>query len=128
MYYLYVDESGDHDDYFGPNGDVTSNRTKYFTLGGIIFDERSKSDFEFYHSYLIDKYFSGFELPTNFKIHYHELRYKKHFPYNQIVDKCEFLKDLCFELEISLFKFQSFTKFGLAICVKLEIAKNKFWI
>lgn len=76
MKYLYVDESGDLGDYVSPGGYVNSKSSKYFTLGGIVVDEKTKADFETKTKNLIQKHFGGITLPSNFKLHYRPLRQK----------------------------------------------------
>jgi hypothetical protein len=96
LYYLYIDESGDHDNYIDLDGGAIGDKSKYFTLGGIIVNEYEKNDFETAHQYLMRKYFKNIQLPENFKIHYHELRYNWP-PYDKIQPNNKALADDIFK-------------------------------
>lgn len=86
MYRLYIDESGNPAPYVDGGGNVIDGRTKYFTLGGIIVDDRTKADFDSKIEELVCRLFHGIDLPDNFKLHYHPLRQKRP-PYDQLSDK-----------------------------------------
>jgi len=86
MYYLYIDESGDPNDYLDPEGKVITGSSKFFTLGGIIVEENDRIHFENTYSTIMNRYFSNITLPTNFKLHYHPLRNKRP-PYDQLQDQ-----------------------------------------
>ena len=94
MFYLYLDESGDDGDYDETNTDKGGS-SRYVTLGGIIVNQDSKEIFETIHNKLIHKYFSNFDLPLNFKLHYTELR-EQMYPYSEIGLKRFELKDEIF--------------------------------
>lgn len=83
LYYFYMDESG---------VDTLVKDTKkhdfgydWFTTGGLIVDDQARKAFENVHASIIDRYFSDNEitLPNRFKLHYSELRQKKH-PYDKL--------------------------------------------
>ena len=112
MYYLYIDESGDHDDYrenFLGNP-ITS---KFFTLGGIIVDEKSKKEFHDHHEKIKTEYFKGIKLGNNFKLHYHEAR-QVEYPYNLLSDQKRF----------SLID-EMFNKIVLTDCTLLSVTIDK---
>lgn len=85
MYYLYLDESGDHDDYLDDYRRIIANRSKFFTLGGIIVKDENRILFEQHFDNLMSKYFGGITLPEKFKLHYHKIRQRSP-PYNQLTD------------------------------------------
>lgn len=86
MYYLYIDESGVEG--------ITQNPTKrgldhdWFTSGGIIVDEKGKATFHAIHDQILQDcfYSKGMPLPSNFKLHYRELR-QNQYPYNQLTNQ-----------------------------------------
>jgi hypothetical protein len=85
LHYLYIDESGDDDDYLDSSGKQIKNRSKFFTLGGIIVDAENQRILENHFSWLMADYFNEIMLPANFKLHYHGLRMKL-YPYSLLED------------------------------------------
>lgn len=86
MYYLYIDESGDAGDYLNKDGSRINGSSKYFVLGGIIVKDSNVNKFDQSYTNLIQNYFSGIKLESNFKLHYHALR-NKHEPYDKLKDE-----------------------------------------
>lgn len=72
MYYLYIDESGDTGDYNIKNSNIGGS-SRFLTLGGIIVNDMTKQEFKLVHQNIISTFFNYY-LPSNFKIHYEELR------------------------------------------------------
>ena len=89
MYYLYIDESGDFNEYLDDTSQIINGRSKFFTLGGIIVDDDGKYYLEYYFKYILQKYFNGIKLPENFKLHYNALR-QREYPFDQLEDKDRF--------------------------------------
>lgn len=82
MFYLYIDESG-----HTPEFDLVKHthvNQRYFVLGGIIIHEDEKKNFETQICSIINYYFNGITLPNDFKLHYHDLRFRKKNPYNYL--------------------------------------------
>jgi hypothetical protein len=90
LYYLYIDESGTDDDYLDEYYNVIKNRGRFFTLGGIIANEDTRQILNKHHSSIITRFFQGITLPGNFKLHYHDLRTRKH-PFDKLDDKDRYL-------------------------------------
>jgi hypothetical protein len=86
LYYLYIDESGTDDDYLDEYYNVSGKRSKYFTLGGIIVSEDTRQILNKHYYSIISRFFKGICLPTNFKLHYHDLRRRK-YPFSQLKDE-----------------------------------------
>jgi hypothetical protein len=86
LHYLYIDESGDEGDI--TPADLLLGKRKVFTVGGIIVDAHNRELFENNWRDVIDTYFSGIELPPNFKLQYHQLRKEKDrkFPFDRLSD------------------------------------------
>ena len=101
MHYLYIDESGDYNDYLDPHYTVIPNRSKFFTLGGIIVDEDGKKTLELYFDYIMSKFFNGIRLPANFKLHYNKLR-QCTFPYDKLNEDKRILTDEIFNQIINI--------------------------
>lgn len=87
MYYFFIDESGT--DGLAPEGKRNNLDANWFTAGGIIVKETDIPKFEDIHRCIIQDYFakSSIKLPSNFKLHYQELRQHKSHPYNKLADK-----------------------------------------
>ncbi len=83
LYYFYIDESGV--DTLVKDPRKQDFGYDWFTTGGLIVDEQGKKAFEDVHASIIDRYFhdNGITLPDRFKLHYSELRQKKH-PYDKL--------------------------------------------
>jgi len=86
MYYLYIDESGDAGDYLDSAKKVIPGSSKFYTLGGIIVEDKNTIYFKNAYDKIIKQYFEGISLPSNFKLHYHPLRQKR-FPYDKLKDQ-----------------------------------------
>jgi hypothetical protein len=101
MFYLYLDESGDDGDYLESGTEVQKWASRYFTLAGIIVNEKSRNVFETIHNGLIHKFFKDVKLPEKFKLHYTKLKQGEH-PYNEIGEKRFDLRDRIFDAIISV--------------------------
>ena len=68
MYYLYIDESGTDDDYLDGYFNVIKNRSKFFTLGGIIVGEYTRQILNKHFSSIVKRYCQGSVRPVNFRV------------------------------------------------------------
>ena len=83
LYYFYIDESGV--DTLVRDPKKRDFGYDWFTTGGLIVNDQGKKAFEDAYALIIDRYFhnNGITLPNRFKLHYSELRQKKH-PYDKL--------------------------------------------
>jgi Protein of unknown function (DUF3800) len=83
LFYLYVDECGDDGDFneLKSRPDGKGGSSQYFTIGGIVVNDKSRILFSKEYDCIIQEFFSSIDLPNNFKLHYEELRFKR-YPYN----------------------------------------------
>lgn len=96
--YLYIDESGVPDNPLDKNGKQKLKVPRVFCLGGIIVDKNQKQFLENEYKRLIEDYFTGIELGSNFKLHYNPLRMGDS-PYSDIgKERSQQLKTEIFEI------------------------------
>jgi hypothetical protein len=72
LYYLFLDESGDIEDFYEQQ-DGKGGSSRFLSIGGIIVNEINKTIFENEYKRIISTYFN-FSLPPDFKLHYKEIR------------------------------------------------------
>jgi hypothetical protein len=121
LYFLYIDESGDHDEYYDNFFRGVSKTSKFFTLGGIIVDDENRCEFERHFIEIKTRFFNDASLPSNFKLHYHDLRFKLR-PYEALSDQARYsLMDVIFDkivstkcnlLSVTIDKKKHFTKYS----------------
>lgn len=75
MYNIYIDESGDEGVYRVEHLPAAiGGSSRFFTLGGIIVDERDNRLFKIELDSIISDFFKGVTLPQDFELHYFDLR------------------------------------------------------
>ena len=94
-YFCYIDESGDSANPIDSNGDQILRSSLVYTIAAILVDEKTKLSMEKEHEKIIKEYFGGVDLPSNFYLHYNELR-QNEFPYNTLKGN----KKLCLTVDI----------------------------
>lgn len=92
MYYLYLDESGASRDIHELILNSNEVTCKFFTIGGIIVNDESKTHFKSGYDIILKTYFDS-ELPNKFKLHFDELR-NAHFDHMNL-----FIKNLITQLK-----------------------------
>lgn len=83
MYYLYLDESGASRDIHELILNSNEITCKFFTIGGIIVNDEGKSKFKNGYNTILKTHFD-FQLPSNFKLHFDELRNAHLRPYDSV--------------------------------------------
>ena len=74
MYNIYIDESGDEGIYHEHSPSDIGGSSRFFTLGGIIIDERDNYLFKKEVDSIISDFFNGTTLAQDFELHYFDLR------------------------------------------------------
>jgi Protein of unknown function (DUF3800) len=75
LYNIYIDESGDEGFYpIEQLPTVIGGSSRFFSLGGIIVDERDNYSFKKDLDSIISDFFNGITLPQDFELHYFDLR------------------------------------------------------
>lgn len=95
LHLLFIDDCGDDGDYTVTKRrlDGKGGSSKFFTLGGIIVDEKNEMLFSVERSAIVEEFFNP--PPQNFKLHYEELRSKRS-PYDQLGSRVKDLADRVF--------------------------------
>jgi hypothetical protein len=83
LYYLYLDESGASRDIHELIVNSNEITCKFFTIGGIIVDSEGKVEFKKGYDTIMRTFFD-FELTSDFKLHYDELRNAHLRPYESV--------------------------------------------
>ena len=78
LYTLYLDESGDEGKY-NINQDMTKDGiSRFFTIGGIIVEDKNIPLFRKRMDELLEKYFHNIDHFNKFKLHYNDFLQSKH--------------------------------------------------